>query len=69
MLLCNFYRYFTNILKMCINKFDAKKIIFDKFAGLLDLAIFKQLFICISLRDKEADRKSQKQDLSFKYET
>ena len=27
------YRYVTNILKMCMNKFDAKKIIIDKFAG------------------------------------
>ena len=27
------YRYATNILKMCMNKFDAKKMIFDKFAG------------------------------------
>ena len=26
------YRYVANILKMCMHKFDAKKIIFDKFA-------------------------------------
>ena len=41
-----------------MNIFDAK-IIFDKF-----LSMFKQLFICISLRDEQADRKSRKQDLS-----
>ena len=45
---------------MCMNKFDAKKIIIDKFAlRFLNLGMFKQLFICVSLRDEQADRKSK----------
>ena len=30
------------------------------------LAMFKQLFICISFREKQADRTSRKQDLSLR---
>ena len=29
------YRYVTNILKMCMKKFDAEKIFFDKLTGFL----------------------------------
>ena len=43
-----------------MDKFDAKKIISDKFAVFFNIAMFKHLFICISLRDKQA----RKQDLS-----
>ena len=32
-------RYVTDIFKMCIKKFNAEKIIFDKFKGFDDLHI------------------------------
>ena len=28
-------RYVTDILKMCMNKFDAEKLVFDKLTGFL----------------------------------
>ena len=36
-------RYVTDILKMCMKKFDAEKIFFDKLTGFL--AVFRQLHL------------------------
>ena len=37
--------YVTDILKMCMKKFDTEKIFFDQFIEFLTLAIFRRLHL------------------------